>query len=56
MKLALDIDKINEIFTFGGEKGDLKQEEMEMKLENDVKELAQACIDHMRSHKNKKSD
>ena len=54
-KLAIDIDKINEIFTYGGEQGNLIEGEMSLKLETDIKELAQSCVDYMRSHKNKKS-
>ena len=39
-KLAIDIDKINEIFTYGGEQGNLIEGEMNLKLETDIKELA----------------
>jgi hypothetical protein len=40
MKLALDIEKINDLFTFGGEKGDFVEDEANLKLETDIKELA----------------
>jgi len=53
-KLAIDIDKINEIFTYGGEQGNLIEGELTLKLENDIRELAQHCVDYMRSHNNKK--
>jgi hypothetical protein len=36
MRLALDIEKINDLFTYGGEKGDLREEEAIFKLEADI--------------------
>ena len=54
IKLAIDIVSINNQFNFGGEKGELKAEEQEYKLESDIMELAAKCISAMRRAKKHK--
>lgn len=54
MKLAIDIVSINNQFNYGGEKGELKPEELESKLESDIVELAGKCIAAMRRAKKHK--
>ena len=54
LKLAIDIVSINNQFNFGGEKGELKPEELENKLESDIMELAYKCIMAMRRAKKNK--
>jgi hypothetical protein len=49
--LKLDTDKINDLFTFGGEKGEMKDEQAFKKLEDDIKELALLCVTAMRKKK-----
>jgi len=46
--LNLDTEKINELFNFGGEKGEMRDEDALDKLEQDIKELAGICVDAMR--------
>ena len=45
--LALDTEKINELFNFGGEKGEMREEDALEKLEQDIKELASICVEAM---------
>ena len=52
--LAIDIENINKQFNFGGEKGELKPEELENKLESDIMELATKCVQAMRRAKKHK--
>ena len=47
-KLIIDTEIINKMFTYGGEKGELKQEEAMEKLESDICELAAHCVAAMR--------
>lgn len=47
--LAINIDAINELFTFGGEKGDFREETANANLENDIKELAAICVKAMKT-------
>lgn len=54
IKLAIDIVSINNQFNYGGEKGELKPEEMEQKLESDIMELAAKCVNAMRRAKKHK--
>lgn len=54
IKLAIDIVSINNQFNFGGEKGELKPEELESKLESDIMELAAKCVAAMRRAKKHK--
>ena len=54
IKLAIDIVSINNQFNFGGEKGELKPEELENKLESDIMELAAKCVAAMRRAKKHK--
>ena len=54
IKLAIDIVSINNQFNFGGEKGELKPEEQESKLETDIMELAARCVAAMRRAKKNK--
>lgn len=51
--LKLDTEKINELFNFGGEKGEMRDEEALDKLEQDIKELAGICIAAMRRNRDK---
>jgi hypothetical protein len=39
------------LFTFGGEKGEMKEEQAVEKLEDDIKELALICVTAMRKKK-----
>lgn len=52
--LKLDTDKINDMFTFGGEKGDMREEHANEKLEEDIQELALICVEAMRNYQKKK--
>lgn len=54
IKLAIDIVSINNQFNYGGEKGELKPEEQESKLESDIMELAGKCVAAMRRAKKMK--
>ena len=54
--MKLDTDKINDLFTFGGEKGEMKEEQAYEKLEDDIKELALICVTAMRKNKPKKEN
>lgn len=54
INLAIDIVSINNQFNFGGEKGELKPEELESKLESDIMELATKCVQAMRRAKKHK--
>lgn len=53
--LNLNIDAINEMFTFGGEKGDFEEETLQQNLENDIKELAAVCVKAMRESRKQKT-
>ena len=44
----MDTEKINELFNFGGEKGEMRDEDALDKLEQDIKELANLCVQAMR--------
>ena len=48
MALAIDIEHINDLYNFGGEHGEMKEEEAIERLENDIQELAAICIKAMR--------
>lgn len=54
--LTLDTEKINDLFTFGGEKGELKEEQALEKFEEDITELAQICVTAMRRKKLPKTE
>lgn len=54
--LKLDTDKINDLFTFGGEKGEMKDEQAFEKLEDDIKELALLCVTAMRKKKSQQAN
>ena len=49
--LTLDTEKINDLFTFGGEKGELKEEQALEKFQEDITELALICVTAMRRKK-----
>ncbi len=51
--LNLDTEKINELFNFGGEKGEMRDEDALDKLEQDIKELALICVESMRKKRDK---
>jgi hypothetical protein len=51
--LNLDTEKINELFNFGGEKGEMRDEDALDKLEQDIKELALVCVQAMRKKRDK---
>ena len=47
----MDTEKINELFNFGGEKGEMRDEDALDKLEQDIKELANLCVQAMRKRR-----
>lgn len=50
--LRLDTEKINELFNFGGEKGEMKgDEDIPDKFEQEIQELAKYCVEAMRRKK-----
>jgi len=51
--LNLDTEKINELFNFGGEKGEMRDEDALDKLEQDIKDLADICVQAMRKKRDK---